>query len=55
MNNQLKVFEAQGKLLRRSLKQHTMYNLEMLREVGFCSGAWTRASRPRPPARRRGL
>ena len=39
MIEQVATFESQGKLLEaQRIKQRTMYDLEMLREVGFCSG-----------------
>jgi excinuclease ABC subunit B len=39
MIEQVATFESQGKLLEaQRIKQRTLYDLEMLREVGFCSG-----------------
>ncbi|NJK36643.1 MAG: excinuclease ABC subunit UvrB [Oscillatoriales cyanobacterium RM2_1_1] len=39
LEQQLAVFEQQGKLLEaQRLKQRTLYDLEMLREVGYCNG-----------------
>lgn len=39
MRDQVKVFEAQGKLLEaQRIEQRTKFDLEMIREVGFCSG-----------------
>ncbi len=39
LEGQLKLFRAQGKLLEaQRLEQRTRYDLEMLREVGYCSG-----------------
>ena len=39
MNEQVALFESQGKLLEaQRLRQRTNYDLEMLREVGYCSG-----------------
>jgi excinuclease ABC subunit B len=39
MQVQVKVFEEQGKLLEaQRIKQRTMYDLEMLSEVGYCAG-----------------
>ncbi len=39
LNEQVKLFEEQGKQLEaHRLKQRTRYDMEMLREVGFCSG-----------------
>ncbi len=36
---QLEVFQSEGKLLEAErLKQRTMYDIEMLRELGYCSG-----------------
>ena len=39
MVEQVAYFESQGKLLEaQRIKQRTMYDIEMLREVGFCNG-----------------
>ena len=39
LDEQLKLFQDQGKLLEaQRLEQRTRYDLEMLREVGYCSG-----------------
>ncbi len=39
LDEQVKLFESQGKLLEaQRIKQRTRYDLEMLREVGYCSG-----------------
>jgi excinuclease ABC subunit B len=39
MDDRLKYFKDQGKLLEaQRLEQRTLYDLEMLREVGYCSG-----------------
>ncbi len=39
MNNQIKSFEKNNKLLEaQRIKQRTMFDLEMLRELGVCSG-----------------
>ena len=39
MNNQIKKFEKNNKLLEaQRIKQRTMFDLEMLRELGVCSG-----------------
>lgn len=39
MTAQIEVLKAQGKLLEAErLKQRTVYDMEMLREVGYCSG-----------------
>ena len=39
MNNQIKEFEKNNKLLEaQRIKQRTMFDLEMLRELGVCSG-----------------
>ncbi|MHB8646925.1 MAG: excinuclease ABC subunit UvrB [Thermomicrobiales bacterium] len=39
MQVQVKLFEEQGKLLEaQRIKQRTMYDLEMLSEVGYCAG-----------------
>ena len=50
--DQLQYFEAQGKLLEaQRLKQRVNYDLEMLREVGFCNGVenYSRPLAQRPP------
>ena len=52
LNEQVKLFELQGKLLEaQRIKQRTMYDLEMMREVGFCSGIenYSRPLSQRPP------
>ncbi len=52
LNDQIKLFESQGKLLEaQRIKQRTMYDLEMMREVGFCSGIenYSRPLAQRPP------
>ncbi len=39
LNDQVQIFESQGKLLEaQRIRQRTMYDLEMMREVGFCNG-----------------
>lgn len=39
MNNEVKAFRDEGKLLEaQRLEQRTQYDLEMLREIGYCSG-----------------
>jgi excinuclease ABC subunit B len=39
LEEQVRMFEAQGKLLEaHRLRQRTEYDLEMMRELGFCSG-----------------
>jgi len=39
MLEQVKIFETEGKLIEaQRIKQRTMYDLEMIREIGFCSG-----------------
>lgn len=39
LRERLKEFEAEGKLLERQrLEQRTLYDLEMMEELGFCSG-----------------
>ncbi len=39
LNEQLEVFRAQGKYLEaQRIEQRTRYDLEMLREIGYCSG-----------------
>jgi excinuclease ABC subunit B len=50
MEDQVKRFEDEGKLLEaQRIKQRTNYDLEMLREVGYCSGV---ENYSRPLARR---
>lgn len=50
LQEQVKFFEAQGKLLEaQRIKQRTMYDIEMLREVGYCNGV---ENYSRPLARR---
>lgn len=50
MQAQVKLFEEQGKLLEaQRIKQRTMYDMEMLREVGYCNGV---ENYSRPLARR---
>ena len=52
MLEQVATFEAQGKLLEaQRLKQRVSYDIEMLREVGFCSGIenYSRPLAQRPP------
>lgn len=39
MNNEVKAFRDEGKLLEaQRLEQRTTYDLEMMREIGYCSG-----------------
>ncbi|MCB0184750.1 MAG: excinuclease ABC subunit UvrB, partial [Caldilineaceae bacterium] len=50
MLDQVNLFESQGKLLEaQRIRQRTMYDLEMLREVGYCNGV---ENYSRPLARR---
>ncbi len=52
MIEQVKVFEGQGKLIEaQRIKQRTMYDLEMLSEVGYCAGIenYSRPLARRPP------
>ena len=52
LQEQLQYFEAQGKLLEaQRLKQRVSYDLEMLREIGFCNGVenYSRPLAQRPP------
>jgi excinuclease ABC subunit B len=52
LEEQLATFTAQGKLLEaQRIKQRVSYDLEMLREVGFCSGIenYSRPLAQRPP------
>ncbi len=52
MNEQVAYFESQGKLIEaQRIKQRTMYDLEMMREVGYCSGIenYSRPLAQRPP------
>ncbi len=55
LTDQLKVFRDAGKLLEaQRLEQRTRYDIEMLREVGYCSGIenYSRALALRPPGSR---
>jgi len=55
LEGQLKLFRDQGKLLEaQRLEQRTKYDIEMLREVGFCSGIenYSRPLALRPPGSR---
>ncbi len=55
LEGQLKVFRDAGKLLEaQRLEQRTRYDMEMLREVGYCSGIenYSRVLALRPPASR---
>jgi excinuclease ABC subunit B len=39
LNEQVALFESQGKLLEaQRLKQRVRYDMEMMREVGYCNG-----------------
>jgi excinuclease ABC subunit B len=52
MDEQVATFEAQGKLLEaQRIRQRTNYDLEMLREVGYCNGVenYSRPLAQRPP------
>ena len=52
LEEQLQNFEAQGKLLEaQRIRQRTNYDIEMLREVGYCSGVenYSRPLAQRPP------
>ncbi|NOZ71704.1 MAG: excinuclease ABC subunit UvrB [Chloroflexi bacterium] len=52
---QVKLFESQGKLLEaQRIQQRVNYDLEMLREVGYCSGVenYSRPLARRPPGSR---
>ncbi|MER3410327.1 MAG: excinuclease ABC subunit B, partial [Thermoleophilia bacterium] len=52
LEEQVRLFEAQGKLLEaHRLRQRTEYDLEMLQELGFCSGIenYSRHLEGRPP------
>jgi excinuclease ABC subunit B len=52
MEEQVALFESQGKLIEaQRIQQRTRYDLEMLREVGFCSGIenYSRPLAQRPP------
>ena len=52
LQEQIKYFESQGKLLEvQRIKQRTLYDIEMLREVGFCNGIenYSRPLAQRPP------
>ncbi len=55
LEEQLKKFRAEGKLLEaQRLEQRTRYDMEMLREVGYCSGIenYSRPLSLRPPGSR---
>jgi excinuclease ABC subunit B len=55
LEEQVKLFKAQGKLLEaQRIEQRTRYDLEMLREVGYCSGIenYSRPLALRPPGSR---
>ena len=53
LEEQLKKFKDEGKLLEaQRLEQRTRYDIEMLREVGYCSGI-ENYSRPAGAAARR--
>jgi excinuclease ABC subunit B len=52
LEEQLSVFQTQGKLLEaQRIAQRTRYDIEMLREVGYCSGVenYSRVLAQRPP------
>ncbi len=52
LEEQLEIFNAQGKLLEaQRIKQRTNYDMEMLREMGFCNGVenYSRPLARRPP------
>ena len=52
MDEQVAAFEAEGKLLEaQRIRQRTNYDLEMLREVGYCNGVenYSRPLAQRPP------
>jgi len=52
MQQRIRYFEQEGKLLEaQRIKQRTMYDMEMLREIGFCSGIenYSRALSRRAP------
>ena len=52
VDEQVATFEAQGKLLEaQRIRQRTHYDIEMLREVGYCSGIenYSRPLAQRPP------
>lgn len=55
MREQVKVFKDEGKLIEaQRIEQRTMYDIEMLREVGFCQGIenYSRVLSGRPPGSR---
>src|SRR4029079_2003403 len=55
LNERCAVLEAEGKLLEsHRLRQRTQYDMEMLKEVGFCSGIenYSRILDARPPGSR---
>ncbi len=52
MTEQVALFESQGKIVEaHRIKQRTLYDLEMLREVGYCNGVenYSRPLAQRPP------
>jgi excinuclease ABC subunit B len=52
LNEQVKTFEREGKMLEaHRIRQRTEYDLEMMRELGFCSGIenYSRVLDGRPP------
>ncbi len=52
MEQQVKFFEENGKLIEaQRIRQRTEYDMEMLREIGFCSGVenYSRVMSRRPP------
>ncbi len=52
LEDRLKIFKEQGKLLEaQRLEMRTLYDLEMLREIGYCSGVenYSRHLDDRPP------
>jgi excinuclease ABC subunit B len=58
LREQLEYLEKEGKLLEaQRLEQRTRYDLEMIREVGYCNGVenYARHLAGRPPGRRRNV
>ena len=58
LEGQVSLFEAEGKLLEaHRIRQRTEYDIEMIKELGFCNGIenYSRTSRDARPGRRRTL
>ena len=56
LEGQVRLFESEGKMLEaHRIRQRTEYDMEMMKELGFCNGIenYSRPLEGRPPARRR--